>query len=249
MESKTKASTDLFHKENLLKTKISLELAPYICNTVVGKILDLLHFGYMFGEGYFYSNKPTALFFDPFMKEEIDWDKRYFPKSKMVYVEFDDYDEFHQKRIYRSVFKKLRKLGKTWEDLNYATGIDCGYNDDYDSEYDSDVSDYEDTEYIFDPTITFGKKRLRNLKKDDYKTNVILFGFSIDFKDYEVNRYGRGLKEDPITYCHNAKTTNNTPIFWCGIPYSEGGMAVGNFCTHMVYSPVTKYFGVDGDCG
>ena len=182
------------------------------------------------------------------MRNEAVCDKKYFPKSKMIYVEFDDYEEFHTKSIYKSVFRKLKRMDKIWKDLNYASGIDWRGNwdtDDTDDSNDSVESENFDTRV--DPKITFGKEKLRELKQVDYETNTILFGFSIDLKDYEPNLYGRN--EDPETLCHNSKTADKSSIYWCGIPYTEGCMAVGNFCTHIVYNPNTKYFRVDGECG
>ncbi len=181
---------------------------------------------FKFESGDFYECKPTAIYLDLFRDELTYQDEYYYPPSNVVYAEFNNYDEFRSKDIYRAVFKQLKIMGKTWRDLDYAISID--------NNWDENTSDI---------TIIFGKTRQRSLEYGDYKTDTILFGFSIDMKDYEQNAYG-----DSSTFCHNAETGNKSFIYWCGIPYSEGSMAVGNFCTHIVYDPRTLTFGIDGDC-
>lgn len=217
--------------------------------------------GVKFKNGNFYNNKPTAFYLDPYQQIKTQPDQCYIPLKKMIYVEFNDYDDFARKKIYKYIFRKLTLLKKSWKDLNYATKIEykCNYYDDYNSndsdEYNSNDSDeYDDSDdpddYVPDDPesldgiiINFGVKKLRNLEKYEYKINTILFGFSIDLKHFEKNPYEHydGLKT----------LTHKKPIdlvYWCGIPYSEGSM-IGNFCTFVSYDPKLLTFGIDGECG
>jgi hypothetical protein len=217
--------------KNTFRIELLENIRPYFYDDVAQKIIDIVHPGFMFGNGSFYGCKPTAIYFDPYMRQKAENDVFYVPQIKMIYAEFNDYEEFSSKEIYENVFQFLYKVGKTWKDLNYAIHLDYQY----------DMDEGECT-----IGVSFSETKQRDLKLNDYKTNTILFGFSVDFNDYESNRYGN---DDVPSLCHKADVINIQCIFWCGIPYSEGSAAVGNFFTHIVYTPKWNYFGLDGDCG
>jgi hypothetical protein len=202
--------------------------------------------------------EPAMIYLDPCRKQPVeigDEYKRYDPeKAKKIYVDYSNYYEFQKYRIYMPVFAHLLKIGKSIEDLNYATEIEFspGMADDLgcNSQYMTDEWPYGVTDLSqWRIKITFGTEKLRDLKYEDYENNVILYEYNTDLTEYVEDSMceKKGvwkIHKDWYGGKHRQK------FFWSGIPYNyKCAFILGNFCSHIGFNTEERCFGMGGECG
>lgn len=199
-------------------------------------------YGVSYINGSIFSVKPVAIYLDPYQKQNVKksgYKHRNYhdpDKVKYVYVDFSDYEEFENFRIHRKVFAKLLKLGKSIEDLNYATKLVIK------NIYDNPDEDFYET-YISDNVeITFGEKKLRNLTFEDYHTNVLLFRICVNLEKYEFDCFAN----DNIYL----NTYKKEEVLWCGIPFSnDSNFLLGNLYIHTSFNSKKRTFEIDAKYG
>lgn len=231
--------------DEVLLSKNNVDLLDFLnlgWLTPIQKIAPQLIYGVRYYPGKVYSNKPEAIYLDPYQKNDVDFSgykiSNYHDPDQVKYVYADFSNYFENYRIYKRVFEKLLELGKSIEDLNYATKLIIR-NPYKDSKYDSfhEVYDTDNVE------ITFGKEKLRDLTFEDYRTNVIMYCFCVDLDKYKPS----SLFKDK-DYWENRD--DKVQILWCGIPFGDDGFVIlGNFCTCITFDPKTRTFQMDGECG
>jgi hypothetical protein len=204
--------------------------------------------------------EPVAIYLDPCRKQPVeigDDENRYDPdKVKRIYVDYSNYYEFQTYRIYMPVFAHLLKIGKSIEDLNYATEIEfnplsaeeLGCNGEYyDDAWPYGVTNLDQWRI----KITFGEEKLRDLKYEDYENNVILYEYNTDLSEYVPDTIGeKGWTVHKDWYSSGRRDRYPRRYWWSGIPYKYTGcMVMGNFCDHIGFNTEERCFGMGGECG